>query len=79
MTPEHLDKELSREPFIPLRLHLSDGRSVDIGNPGLVWIVKLSLFVARAVRLNSRMAEDYDLISLRHIVRLEMLAPADQA
>ncbi len=79
MSPERIDKELARDPFIPLRLHLSNGQTVDIRNPGLVWIIRLSLFVARTDRLDSRMAEDYEIVSLRHIVRIEMLEPAGQA
>lgn len=76
MRPEDFDKGLTLEPFVPLRLHLSNVRSIDILNPGLVWIVSLSLFVARTDWPNSRLAEDYDIILLRHIVRFEILEPS---
>ena len=48
MNPEALAQELDREPFIPLRLRLSEGRTFDIQNPGLCFIARLGLYVFRA-------------------------------
>ncbi len=76
MTAEAIDLELSREPFVPLRLHLTDGSSIDVQNPGLAFIARLALYVARTDRPHSRIVDDFRLISLRHIVRLELLEPA---
>lgn len=68
--------QLERDPFIPLRLHLSDGRTVDILNPDLAIVARLALYIFRTDRLHRHLAEDYDLISLRHIVSVELLEPA---
>lgn len=76
MTAEALDRELNREPFVPVRLHLSNGQAVDIHNPGLTFIARMSLYVARTDRPNSRIMDDVQLISLRHIARVELLEPA---
>ena len=76
MLPEAIDRELSREPFVPVRLHLSDGSSVDVQNPGLTLIAHGALYVARTDRPHSRIMDDFRLISLRHIVRIELLEPA---
>jgi len=76
MNPEALAQELEREPFIPLRLRLSDGRTFDIGNPGLCFIARLGLYAFRA-KPHSALAEDVEIISLRHIVSVETIAPAD--
>jgi hypothetical protein len=73
MMPEAIDRELSREPFVPVRLHLTDGATFDITNPGLAFIAHGALYVARTDRPHSRIMDDCRLISLRHIVRLELL------
>ncbi len=76
MNPETLAAELEREPFLPLRLHLSDGRTLDILNPGLCYIARLALYVFRVGRPHTALAEDVNVISLRHIVSVETTAPS---
>lgn len=74
MNPETLAQELNRDPFIPLRLRLSDGRTLDIKNPGLCFIARLALYAFRA-KPHDALAEGVEVISLRHIVSLETVAP----
>jgi len=76
MNPEALAQELEREPFIPLRLRLSDGRTFEIQNPGLCFIARLALYAFRA-KPHRTLAEDVEVISLRHIVSIETIAPAE--
>ena len=76
MSPEAIDQELSREPFVPLRLRLSDGTTIDIHNPGLAFIAHFALYVARTDRPHSRIMDDFRLISLSHIMSLELLEAA---
>ena len=78
MNPDALAAELNREPFIPLRLRLDDGRMVDIRNPGLCFIVRLSLYFF-AAKPRDALAEDVQVISLRHIVSVETLSPQQAA
>lgn len=73
MNPEAIDRDLSREPFVPVRLHLSDGATFDVNDPGLTFIAHRALYVARTDRRHSRVMDDCQLISLRHIVRIELL------
>jgi hypothetical protein len=70
MSPNTLLGELDRDPFIPLRLHLADGRKVEILNPGLCMIANLALYAFRPGRRHL-LASDVDVISLRHIVSIE--------
>jgi|CXWL01.1.fsa_nt_gi hypothetical protein len=77
MNPETLAQELQRDPFIPLRIRLSDGRTVDVKNPGLCFIAHLALYAFRA-KPHQTLAEDVEVISLRHIVSVETMAPADR-
>jgi hypothetical protein len=74
VNPETLAAELNREAFIPIRLHLSDGRTLQIDNPGLCFIARLALYAFRA-RLHDALAEDVQVISLRHVVSVETIAP----
>ena len=73
MTAQAIDQELSRDPFVPLRLNLSNGHTVDITNPGLAFIAKMAIYVARTDRPQSRIVDDFRLISLRHIVSIDLL------
>ena len=75
MMPDALDHELSREPFVPLRVFLDDGRTIIIRNPGLCYINRGSVYIARVDRPNSRLAADVEFISLRHIVSVEQIEP----
>jgi len=78
MNPETLAQELNRDPFIPLRIHLADRRNIDIRNPGLCFIARLSLYVFAAQPHNA-LAEDVHVVSLRGIVSVETLAPSEAA
>lgn len=73
MMPEAINAELSREPFVAIRLHLSNGEFYEIRNPGLCWINRGSVYIARTDRPNSHLMDDVDLISVRHIVRVEQV------
>jgi hypothetical protein len=78
MNPESLAQELNRDPFIPLRIHLADGRNIDIRDSGLCFIARLSLYVFAAKPRNA-LAEDVQVISLRGIVSVETMAPSQAA
>ena len=73
MTPEQLNEQLSRDPYVPLRLRLSNGDTIDIANPGLVFINGPAVYVFRTDRPNSHLADDHRLIAFRHIVQVEQI------
>jgi len=62
MNPESLAHELNRDPFIPLRIHLADGRTIDVPYPGFCFINRFSLYVFSGTPRNA-LAEDVQLIS----------------
>ncbi len=78
INPETLAQELDRDPFIPLRIHLADGRNIDIRNPGLCFIARLSLYIF-AAKPHKALAQDVEVVSLRGIVSVETLAPSEAA
>ncbi len=76
--PETLAAELDQEPFIPLRLRLADGRTVEVLNPGLCFIVRLSHYVF-AAKPHALLAQDVLVISVRRIVSVETSSPQKAA
>lgn len=78
MDPEALAHELDRDPFIPLRIHLTDGRNIEVRDPGLCFIARLSLYVFTA-KPHKSLAEDVQVISLRRIESVETLRPSQAA
>jgi hypothetical protein len=71
MTTEDLRQELERDPFIPLRLHLSSGKTMDLPWPGTAWVRQNTLLVVHPLERGSAAMGGYDVISLRHIERIE--------
>jgi hypothetical protein len=76
LNPDALAAELNHAAFIPLRLRLSDGREVEILNPGLCFIARMALYFFRA-RPHDALAEHVQVISLQHIASIETIAPTN--
>jgi hypothetical protein len=74
VSPEALRDMLTRVPFIPFRLHISDQASYDITNPRMV-MVGGSVLVIGINRRDSA-SEFFDepvIVANRHITRVEPL------
>jgi hypothetical protein len=79
MLPDAVNHELARDPFIPLRIYVTDGHSYVIRNPNLCLITRGALYIARTDRLQSRLADDMDVIDVRHITRIEQIVEDERA
>jgi len=78
MTPDAIGQELAREPFVPIRIFVSDGHAYDVRNPGLCLIFRGTMYIARIDR-PSRITDDMDVIDCAHITRIEQIdEPAPQ-
>jgi hypothetical protein len=73
MNPEALNNLLKRDPFIPLRLTLTTGETVDILDPVPVFIENLGIHIFGTKRKGEHIADWYRLISVRHIVKVEQV------
>jgi hypothetical protein len=73
MLPDAVNHELARDPFIPIRIFVSDGHSYIVRNPNLCLITRGSLYIARTDRLYSRLVDDMDVIDVRHITGIEQV------
>ena len=77
VNPEELKKLLTRAPFIPFRVHTSDGKHLDINHPELAFLSRSLLFVGRPVADPTKdIPERVDEVSLLHVVRTEPLVAA---
>ena len=72
MTYEDLSAQLVRDPFIPLRLHMVSGKTVEIRISDEAWMLKRCVMV---MQRRNRPGDDtgYDVIALRNIERIEQL------
>ena len=75
MTSEDVRAELDKDPFIPFRVHLVSGKTVEVTNPAAGWMLQNALLVLQTARPG--VDAGYDVLSLRNIQRLEQLVGAD--
>ncbi len=74
MTGEDVQQELDRVPFEPLRLHLASGKVIDVVHPWTAWVRQSTLLVVHPLKpLTSKIQNDYDVIALRQIERIELV------
>ena len=79
MTSEDLRSELEKAPFIPLRLHLVSGKTLDVRTSGAAHMLKNTVMVFQEPQDGQRKSELYDVIALRNIERVEQLPEPDAA
>ena len=76
MPPEELRITLRQRPFVPFRLHLTDGRSFDVPHPENLMVSARSAVVGvyQSGHANGQIFADYsETIALIHIVSLTPL------
>lgn len=76
MNPNQFSELLAREPFVPLRLHLSTGEIVEIPDPGCAWIQGATLQVFTIKPGRSHIVENNRYIPLRNIAQVEQTTTA---
>ncbi len=76
MPPQALLQALQQKPFIPFRLHLSEGSAYVIKHPDLVWIAPgYALIGVPPTTPQPAMIERHETVALAHVTRLEPLEP----
>jgi hypothetical protein len=73
MTAENVRQEVNRTPFVPLRLYLSSGKTMDIIDPGTAWLQRNALLIVHRLRPGSQDIGNYDVISYDAIERIKQL------
>ena len=64
---------LRQQPFVPLRLHLTDGKSFDIRHPEMALLSRSTIMIGFEREPGSGIADAFEFVSLLHIVRIEFL------
>lgn len=74
MTSEDIQQELERDPFVPLRLHLSSGqKKMDIRHSNSAFVRQNTLLIVHRLAPGSAAIGNYDVIAFRLIERIELL------
>ena len=77
MEKEIVRSELNREPFVPLRLHLTDGRTFDLPVRQVAHILPYGILVMIGADVKARTANGYDRFSFEQIDRIEPIPAKD--
>jgi hypothetical protein len=72
MTGEDIRSELERIPFIPFRIHLVSGKTVDVTASTITTMLQNAVLIL-GVSIDQGDEGDYNVISLRNIERLERI------
>ena len=73
MRPEELKELLDAQPFVPLRIHLTDGKSFDLYHPDTVLVLRSRVDIGIPADQISGILDRVEHCSLLHIVRVEEL------
>lgn len=79
MSPEELNSALRRKPYIPLRVHVTDGVHYDITIPDMAMIGRTILFIGLRRDVQSPFFDEPVMVSMRHITRVEPIVEATTA
>lgn len=71
MSPEELNRMLSRDPFVPLRIHVAEKTTYDIRNPNMAMVGRTILFIGLRRDIVSPLFDEPVLIAVPHITRVE--------
>ena len=71
MAPAEILALLRSRPFVPFRVVTSDGTTYDVRHPDLVVVGFATCFIGYPHQSNNQVYERFDIVSTRHIVRLE--------
>jgi hypothetical protein len=75
MHPDELFAAVRRRPFVPFRLHVSDGSSYDIRHPDMILVTRRSAILALPGDPD-QVPERSTTVALVHVTRLEEIDAA---
>jgi hypothetical protein len=71
MRPEELRELIRRQPFVPMRLHMTDGKTYEIRHPENVILSRARVDIGVGADPATGVVDHVDFVSLLHIVRIE--------
>jgi hypothetical protein len=73
MRPEELRELLNAQPFVPLRIHMTDGKTFDINHPDFVLVLRSRVDIGIPQDSENGILDRVEHCSLLHVVRVEEL------
>lgn len=73
MRPEEIERLLRRRPFVPIRLHLTDGTIYDVRHPEMALLTRSTVDIGFSEQQGSTIADRVIYCALVHVVRVENL------
>lgn len=71
MRPEALASRLRRQPFVPIRIHTTDGTAYDVCHPENAMVLRGRVDIAVDRDPTTGVVGRVDFLSLLHIIRVE--------
>jgi hypothetical protein len=71
MDPNSINAELVRDPFVPLRVYLANGKSFDIPFREVAHLLGESLLILKGLKQGTHQAKGYDVFNVDQILRIE--------
>jgi hypothetical protein len=78
MTPEQIQRMRTREPFLPFRIRLQDGRSYDVLRRDLILVTPHTLSIGIRVDPADGLPEQIVHVSPQQVVSVEQVEPASR-
>jgi len=73
MTSEDIRSEIEQRPFIPFRIHMVSGKTMEITNATVVWLLQNAMLIL-SPPMDRNEEGGYNIVSLRNIERLERIS-----
>jgi hypothetical protein len=71
MRAEELLQLVRHRPFVPLRVHMTDGKTYDIRHPDQIMVLRQRVDIGVPAKPGDEVAERVEFCSLLHVVRVE--------
>lgn len=73
MRPEEFRELLNTQPFVPLRIHMTDGQTFDVHHPEWVLVLRSRVDIGIPADSETGILDRVEHCSLLHVVRVEEL------
>jgi hypothetical protein len=75
MTMQETRALLDAKPFVPFRIHMTDGKSFEVQHPEFVWVFRNRLDIAILADATKGIVDHVERCFFLHVVRVEELQP----
>lgn len=75
MRPEELTTLLRTRPFVPFRIHMTDGHSYEIHHPEAMIVSRSYAIIGLRRDPETGVVDRSELCAMLHIVRVEIISP----